>query len=331
MKRYTGQKALYEAISRSRAKAKRGNILERFLPEAARQEKPAPEEGQPQVEPISASSDALPVAKEPPPLPVAEKPREPVVVGDSANLKRFAETELPPEKPVLPEVRPQPVAKIDRPVPSGPVQMWWRLKLLQLNAGRIEVSVPYHVGIVAALVVILVVLAAFRIGQKYSGSKPKVIAPTKAATEAAPSNAATEVPAVKPPPSDVPTASTKAAEPASQPKDHWIVLARHKQRAELELVKEYFDKNGVKLTIVPLVDARRIFGERGLNVAALPRGDDFLLVTSDYYNNPQNPGTDGYAERQKIAELGKKYRAPPGKEKFAPNYFADAYGMKITK
>ena len=69
MKRYTGQKALYEAISRSRAKAKRGNILEKFLPEAARQEKPAPEEGQPQVEPISASSDAPPVVKEPPPLP----------------------------------------------------------------------------------------------------------------------------------------------------------------------------------------------------------------------------------------------------------------------
>jgi hypothetical protein len=324
MKRYTGQKALYEAISRSRAKAKRGNILERLLPEVARPEKADSPEGQPQVEPTSAPPDAPPpVAKESPrPAPVVEKPREAPVVKDSLRFRRLTKVEPPPEKPVVPGVKPPPVVKVGRPLWPGLVQAWWRLKLMRLNAGRIELSVPYHIGVAAGLVVILAVLVAFRIGQKHPGSNVKAPTPIKAALEA---------PAAKTPPAETPAAATKAVEPAAPAKDHWIVVAKHKQRAELDLVREYFHKIGVELTIVPLADARRIFAERKLNVDALPKGDDFLLVTSDYYSNPQTPGTDGYTERQKIIDLGKKYKAPQGKEKFAPHYFNDAYGMKITK
>ncbi len=41
MKRYTGQQALYEAISRSRAKTKQGSILEKLRPEHSKPENQA--------------------------------------------------------------------------------------------------------------------------------------------------------------------------------------------------------------------------------------------------------------------------------------------------
>ena len=99
----------------------------------------------------------------------------------------------------------------------------------------------------------------------------------------------------------------------------------------MEEVVTYFGQNGVDLTIYYLPDLRKAFADHGLNAAILPSGNDFLLVTSKVYSNPKSPGTEGYAEKQKIVELGKKYKAPAGKETFAPNYFRDAYWMKITK
>jgi hypothetical protein len=325
MKRYTGQKALYEAISRSRAKAKRGNILERFLPEAVKQEKPGlPEEPLP-VEPEAAPVDqAAAVVSEPPQaLPVPEKPREPAVVKRNAKLRRFGKVEPVGEKPAVPQSKPAVVEKIDPPAPPRRVQAWWRAKPVQWHMGRIEISMPYHIAVVVALVLVLVVLAAFRLGQKYPGSKPRGAGPAALGSPAA------GAPAAQPTRGDTP-ASVRGSEPAAPPKDNWIVVAKHKQKEELEPVKEYFDKNDIELTIVPLADARKEFTDRGLNVAALPRGDGFLLVSA-LCSNPKSPGTDGYAMWQKIVELGKKYKAPPGRETFAPNYFQDVYGMKITK
>jgi hypothetical protein len=336
MKRYTGQKALYEAISRSRAKAKRGNILERFLPEVSRPEEPAPPEGQSQTEPIPAPPAAPePAAKESPrPLPEKEKPREPVVVRENAKLRRLAaaeRVEMPPEKSAAPIVRPRPIEKMDRlAAPLGLVQAWWRLKPVQLNAGRVEISIPYHIGIVVVLVVALLVLTAFRLGQKHPGAKAKADVPTKTAAQTTPQNATKEGTAAK---ASEPAlaAAAPAGSSAKKEGDHWLVLVKHKNEVDLEEVVKYFGQNGIDLTIVPLPEARKAFAERGLNAAILPNGNDFLLVTSKLYSNPKSPDTEGYAEKQKIVELGRKYKAPAGREKFAPNYFRDAYWMKITK
>ncbi len=91
MKRYTGQKALYEAISRSCAKAKRGNVLERFLPEVSKPEEPAPPGEQSEAEPPPRRPQCrhrreriAPAAAE------KEKPRESVVVREIAKLRRLA-------------------------------------------------------------------------------------------------------------------------------------------------------------------------------------------------------------------------------------------------
>ena len=54
-------------------------------------------------------------------------------------------------------------------------------------------------------------------------------------------------------------------------------------------------------------------------------------MTVDKYDNPDRPGTDGSVAKQKIIELGTKYKAPTGYESFAPNLFKDAYGMRFDE
>jgi hypothetical protein len=276
-----------------------------------------------QVEPVPALPEAPePVVKEPP-MPLAEKPREPVVVKESLKLRRLAtagKVEMPPA------AKPRPVEKTDRPAPPpGQVQTWWRLRPVQLNAGRVEVSVPYHIGIVVALVVTLVVLAAFRIGQKYPGTKARTPA------RAAPQNAATETTPAKSSQDAAQETASPAGEAATPRTDNWIVLAKHKNRADLDEVVKYFDKNGIKLEIRELEATRQLFVERGLNAGVLPSGDGYLLVTVNLYSNPKSPGTDGSKMLQRIVEVGATYKAPKGRETFAPLLFKDAYGMKISK
>ena len=349
MKRYTGQKALYEAISRSRAKAKRGNVLEKLRVEPPKQEPPVAEEPKPLVEPLEIraeepqpllveESGPPPVEEPSPELAVDERPPElpaveekPQVPAEKVELPREAER----REPVV--VKPQPTERIGRPTPPSPVKPWLRPKPVQLNGGRIEVSVPYHIGVAAALVAVVIVLAAFRFGQKYPETQTppvtKVNTPVRSTTQnAATMNAGKPQPQT---PTPTPVATPRPAEQvppqaAPQPQgDNWIVLAHHKQKADLDEVKKYFDQNGISLIVLPLADVRKAFAERGLDTALLPKGDGFLLVTNSLYGNPENPNTDGGKMKKKIAEVGANYKAPPGKEPFAPKYFSDAYGMKI--
>ncbi len=335
MKRYTGQKALYEAISRSRAKAKRGSILERLRPEAPGPEEPVPLEEPTPTEPIKAPAEApRPVTTEPS-RPLLEKLKEAVMIKESAKLKRLApvvKEDAPTEKPVVSAVKTRPVDKTDRSalLPSA-APRWWRLKPVQLNAGRVEVSVPYHIGIAAALVAVLVVLAAFRVGQRFSGVRAPAPAAAKAPVKAANSNVDAEAASVKPAQSGTPAASSSAAEPTRKEGDHWIVLARHKNAADLEEVAKYFGEHGIELRVLELAYIRQVFKENGYGAAGLPAGDGYLLTTKRFYSNPDKPGTDGYDTKQKIIELGKSYKAPKGKDTFAATHFSDAYGMKISK
>src|SRR5512135_3648594 len=83
MKRYTGQKALYEAIAKTQAKLQRRGILDRLRPGSGQeQHAQAPEvvEAKPQVEPVSQPVAPLrPPVEKPVEKPVAEKPPAPVV------------------------------------------------------------------------------------------------------------------------------------------------------------------------------------------------------------------------------------------------------------
>ena len=92
-------------------------------------------------------------------------------------------------------------------------------------------------------------------------------------------------------------------------RNNWIVIQTLKMSAPLMPVKSYFAEHGIK------TEVRKI-------------GDRFYLLTKEKYENPMNPGTDGYAARTRIIELGANYVSPPGYDSFGTKPFYDAYGMK---
>src|SRR4030042_3699120 len=53
----------------------------------------------------------------------------------------------------------------DTPASEISVKWWKRPKWLQINSGRIEISLPYQIAILIVLLLILLFLAAFRLGQ----------------------------------------------------------------------------------------------------------------------------------------------------------------------
>lgn len=349
MKRYTGQKSLYEAISRSRAKAKQGSILEKLRSAASKPEDPPIQEVQPPVEAEQAPEE-MPelVASEPSEPPEAETPPEPVAESEPQAEPAL---ETPPEPPseVLPEpveqaepvARPRPIERVARPVPPGAVQPLLRPRAVQLNEGRIEISVPYYVGAIVGLAAMLVVLVAFRLGQARSGGQP-----SDAGGQVQSAAVGSGVPATPPTRAAAPNAATatvgqtsvRPSEPASTRQggttvasqgDHLIVLARSKRQEDMEPVIRFFAANGIELLPLPLDVLRKWFADNNLSTGHLPSGDGFLLVTRDPFRNPNEAGTDGANMLRRVVEVGAQYRTQPGSQMFAPHYFSDAYGMKI--
>jgi hypothetical protein len=237
-----------------------------------------------------------------------------------------------PERPaVLSAVKPRASETADRLAPTPRIPMWWRLKPLQLNEGRIEISVSYHIGLAVALAVILVILASFRLGQRFPGAKVKTPVQADVPARAVVPDAVTATGAGKTTPAGAQGAGSPAGEAAQPQGDNWIVLAKHRNEADLEPVVAHFAKSGIALKIYELGWLRQQLSVQGLTAAGLPGGDGFLLVTNDFYVNPQSPGTEGYKMIQKIASVGATYKAPKGKDPFTPKLFSDAYGMKISR
>jgi outer membrane biosynthesis protein TonB len=317
MKRYTGQKALYEAIARTQAKARRHGILERLYPGNGKDqhEEPAvveePKAQVPvQVEPVKPPEEKL----------IVEKLPSPVV--------------KPPVRPVVVEPRPQPQPR--------PAQPWLRPKAVQLHDGRIEVSLPYTLGVTVLLIAILLVLGAFRLGQMQHRTSPPAVTSSAPGTtnqvkqvtpkpDPAPVRQETPAPVPAPAPANETTSAgpSNAATPPAKSGDHVIVLAQNAQSKPLESAQTFFKEHGVALEVIDVAKLRDYLGGHGISTSVLGTRGGYMLVTADYYDNPQNPGTDGFKAKQKIIELGKAYKATPGSQAFAPNYFSDAYGMKV--
>ncbi len=288
MRRHAGQRALYEAWSRSRGKPKRPGLLERLRPQLEKLRRPVAEK------PANLPKVSTPVAEKP--APVTLKPPRPV------------------ERPEL-----------SRPSPAQP---WLKTKAVQVNAGRIEISVPYQVAIAIGLLLILFLLVAFRLGQMDQRARYGTPSATPRANPAPAGAAATTDPPVSPRGSTSPAPAATAPTPQG---DHWIVLAYHQRQADLEAVKLHFAQNEVDTTVFAVAVVRKYFVDNGFDTALLPSGDGFLLVTSlnKLYDNPERPGTNGFEMKEKIKRIGAGYKAPPGLDSFATNRFSDVYGMKI--
>jgi hypothetical protein len=201
------------------------------------------------------------------------------------------------------------VAKPGPAVPTG-VAKWWRTpKHLQINAGRIEISIPYQLAIAILLGLVVLILLAFRLGQfsqTVTNSTARIERNEPADPVGQNSGGITEKPGV----SKEALAPDRSTVSADSEANNRIVIQTFQVRSHLEPVGQYFAQVGIETEI------RKI-------------GDWFYLVTKNKYQNPQNPGTDGYLIRQRIIQLGANYKAPQGYEPFMPNLFKDAYGMKF--
>jgi len=182
-----------------------------------------------------------------------------------------------------------------------------------LNEGRVEFTFSYTVASGLVLLVVFVILLAFRLGQKYGNVAERPASPAVSENNL-----------------DARAGSMRAALPNDE-----LTPAAAPRRS----TPEYYEKpvepgNAIVIqqyhAVADLVPVKRYFADHGIETEIVRSGDDYFLVTVERFSeNPNNPGTQGYRVKQRIVELGKNYRAEPGRESFAPNYFKDAYGRKF--
>ncbi len=241
---------------------------------------------------------------EQPPQP--EQPKEepqPAVQQDSEPA--VEEMPLPTPAPE-PSFQPEAIPLETAPYVPENAAIWKKRKMFQLNADRIDISIPYQLAIAVVLGLVLLLLVVFQLGQnsgvrQVSSTAEKVVKPAVPKVENVVKPAVVEKP-TKPEP-----LKPAAIGPTG---DNRIVLAQYHSSRDLEPVKSYFADNGIELVIEN-------------------RDGRFFLVTKDLYENPMKAGTDGAAIKKKITEVGAGYKAPQGYESFAPRLFSDAYGEKV--
>lgn len=193
-----------------------------------------------------------------------------------------------------------PVAKL-----ATPARARWlnKPRMVQYNDGRVEISIPYQLAIALLLGLIVLILIAFKIGQ---GSKEITGPGAKNTAAGAPRIAASVREETSAPP------VVRRVGLAKSKGNNRIVIQSYQFRADLEPVKQYFAQHGIETEIIK-IDAW------------------YYLVTENKYENPGKPGTDGYLAKQKIVELGAKYKAPAGYETFGSTPFSDAYGKRFDE
>ena len=207
-----------------------------------------------------------------------------------------------PEKPGKDESI---AAKSAIATPEATSQWPRRPRIVQFNAGRIEISMPYQLAIAVLLGVVLLVLVVFRLGLSYSTKQQT----TDSATEMQ------DIDQKEPagPAKDGITSTSRPDErtgPAESQASNRIVIQTYEVRTQLEPVKRYFASFGIETEIKKV-------------------GDWYYLVTKHRYEKPDRAGTDGYLAKQEIIKLGAKYKAPAGYESFGREPFHDAYGKKF--
>lgn len=195
--------------------------------------------------------------------------------------------------------------------------LWKKPKIIQINSGRVEFSIPYQIMIALLLVFILMVISVYRFGQ-FSGSPDTQSAALSLEPE--PQNRqpeTTQQPMRQMPPPAEAVKDTTSENIVTEPVgtgDNVIIIARCDRHADLVPVKEHFKEYGIETEIV-------------MNNGV------YFLQTKNRYENPGRPGTDGYKALQRIIQVGAEYKgkAPKGYGTFAPHYFSDAYGKKVEE
>jgi hypothetical protein len=185
-------------------------------------------------------------------------------------------------------------------------------RMFQINAGRIEISIPYQLAVAVLLGIILLILIAFRLGQRnLITTGPVADLPKDAQSKAGPVVREPErVDVVRKMPPRKISPGIKKFVPIKLTGSNHIVIKEYARRPDLEHAEKYFDSLGIETEVVK-------------------SGGRYFLRTVNTYENPGRVGTDGYIALKKIAEVGAKYKAPQGFETFGTKPFQDAYGRKF--
>ncbi|NIP24502.1 MAG: hypothetical protein GWN67_22590 [Phycisphaerae bacterium] len=220
--------------------------------------------------------------------------------------------------PAMPEKQEPKAVTTAVPVTERATHWPRKPKLLQFNAGRVEISLPYPLAFTVFLGLILLFLVALWLGEKgylnsnritnsagtvFNGLRKKVGQGFAGSGQRVEENEN-----ILP---DDKNDNVKETVTIQSKGGNRIVIQTYHTREDLELVQYHFAEGNIETEI------RKI-------------GNTFYLVTVDRYEkDPKIAGTDGYAALQKIIKWGARYKAPQGYESFAPNLFSDAYGKKF--
>jgi hypothetical protein len=229
-------------------------------------------------------------------------------VSDPSLLKQQQQPVVP-QPPAPPKVTAPPKpAQIKPAKPKTPGKGLWDKKIVA-KAGWIVVGI----AVVAAIV--YVGAGLFR---SKPNAKPKTDNPAKVTEPTKPEKVAPQPkPQAKPDMQAVVPVKPKPAEPVASAagdvlRDHVLVIATYTRSEDLEPVRDYFSQNGTETEI-------------------FKRGSSYYLMTKARYPNPRKPGSEGAVALDKIKQIGAKYKAPKGSERFNNTPFQDAYGMKIRQ
>ncbi len=228
------------------------------------------------------------------------------VIGQGRSKSSFGKTlkKLPPEKSDSGEP-----ATAESAMPASERATHWprKPKLVQFNAGKIEISLPYPLAIAVLLGIILLFLVALWLGE--TGYLSRIRITNSAGTVL--QGRRTTVGEGMVGSDENERISPDVGKTVTGTGNHRIVIQTYDKRADLELVQYYFAEGGIETEI------RKI-------------GKTFYLVTvEDKYENPNREGTDGYEAKQKIIEWGARYKAEQGYEPFGAKSFETAYGRNF--
>lgn len=183
-----------------------------------------------------------------------------------------------------------------------------RPRVVQFNAGRVEISMPYQLAIAVLLGILLLILVFFRLGQSYSTGQAAT--DSAAGTENIGREGSTGSETTG---TGLTEGTASITEGVESTGDNVIVLVEYGRYADLVPVVDHYREHGIEIEIVPAPDGR------------------YFLWTKERYENTDKRGAPGYEAKRRIMQVGVLYKgkAPEGLETFAPHYFSDAYGMKV--
>jgi hypothetical protein len=251
------------------------------------------------------------------------------VMSKARNKPGFGRTleKMLPKKPVPKKDEPATNKKSAADVEtSKTAAKWWRKpRVVQFNVGRAEFSIPYQLGVALVLGLVLLIVAAFRLGRYYYSTDSNPNEPAKNVME----------PTIQEKPVEQQEVANVIEPPAPAEEEDSALLTIEKPEPAKPVIPKSTGSNviviqqwGAKEDLRPV---QAHFAEYGIETEIVLEKGNFFLQTKNRYNSTKTSGTDGYKALQEIIRVGAKYKgqAPPNYETFATHFFSDAYGKKV--